>query len=178
MSRLRRSNHGRCTEAARTFFVKTQNAQVLSEALAVLTEDVDDSMFIRPSQFLRRSSASPQVIPASSLALTNAEDDACHFVQEQAKQLDKDWVVQHTQKLTTKFPLSKEPLVAAVCECEAQIVKRMFTLRKRCIRTEAELRYAIGDPLLDMLSSYWGYKVCPKDMSLCSVHRVCPYLVR
>ena len=51
-----------------------------------------------------------------------------------------------------------------VLECESEISCRLDRLLdkgdKLRIRNETELRYAIGDPILDMLCNVGGYKVC------------------
>ena len=116
-----------------------------------------------------------KIIPASELVMKRAtnQDKTYHFEREQAKQVEKDWLLKHTTALTKTFSRSyQRPIVSAVCECESQIIQRVFRLRAGVVRTEAELRYAIGDPVIDMLCAYWGYRVSPKNLSLCRVYYV------
>ena len=123
--------------------------------------------FLRPSDFLLKMRS--QIIPASDLVLkrpTN-QNKTYHFEREQAKQVEKGWLLKHTTALTKTFSRScQRPIMSAVCECESQIIQRVFRLRVGVVRTEAELRYAIGDPVIDMLCAHWGYRVSPKNLCI------------
>ena len=64
-------------------------------------------------------------------------------------------------------PFDKVDMIAVrphVVECEREILCRCDRLLdkgdKLRIRNETELRYAIGDPILEMLCNVGGYKVC------------------
>lgn len=54
----------------------------------------------------------------------------------------------------------QKPLSPYIMECQAKSVKRLALLTDGVIKNEQELRYALGDPLTEILCEYRNLKVC------------------
>ena len=55
--------------------------------------------------------------------------------------------------------LCEHGLIPAIAKCETDVLENL-SLLKAGIRNEMELRFAVADPILKLLCSYWGLKVC------------------
>ena len=64
-------------------------------------------------------------------------------------------IVEVVQTLSTHI---KRSLYPAVLQCAAATVCKLNVLQKS-ISTEADLRYAVGDPILEMLCKFWNLQV-------------------
>ena len=55
--------------------------------------------------------------------------------------------------------LCERGLIPAILKCEGEVMENLSLLRSG-INNEMELRFAVADPILKLLCSYWDLKVC------------------
>ena len=55
--------------------------------------------------------------------------------------------------------LKRGSILPAIVQCEAEILKKLEILRTGVVN-EAGLRFAIADPIMMLLCSFWNLKVC------------------
>ena len=64
-----------------------------------------------------------------------------------------------TTHLETLKQYCKLGVIPAIAKCEADVMENLSSL-KNGIRNETELRFAVADPILGLLCSYWNLTVC------------------
>ena len=127
----------------------------------------DNTIYIVKPTTILRDSTSNESIPASDLKVrseTTSQHVQCHFEkvllgevfkeQEPKKELE-DAVCELLKK---GMPL-KHSLTPAIQRCKADVFENL-SLLKNGIRNEANLRFALADPILRLLCSYWNFTVC------------------
>ena len=94
-------------------------------------------------------------IPASDLKIPD------HFknLTMTERNVPADLVTEVESYLQESKRLCKRGLIPAIAKCEADVLENLSIL-KSGIKNEAELRFAVADPILRLLCSYWGLKVC------------------
>ena len=114
---------------------------------------------VKPTDRLRKHDGASK-IPASDLLL---HDGLCHFVKvEVTKELKSlNELESNIRELLTD--LSKQvkgrTLIPAIAKCESETWINLSMLR-RSIQNEAELHFALADPILRLFCSFWNLTVC------------------
>ena len=55
--------------------------------------------------------------------------------------------------------MNKPPIIPTVAQCKGEILSKLATLHTG-VENEAGLRFAIADPILMLLCTFWNLKVC------------------
>ena len=125
---------------------------------------------MKPTKLLLSSSSS-KAIACSSLKLfdkkkSGRKEADCHFIKEEGDHEVNESICENVDH--SGFSMQRNPLFDAM-SCTKEMVNNLMRL-KGGIRTEVELRYAIGDPILNMMCSFWNLQVCVcVCLSVCSV---------
>ena len=113
---------------------------------------------VKPTDKLRKHTGASK-IPASELLLHD-EKDFAHFAKMKVKdELNSTTIKELKKKIGDLLTdLSKQvkgrTLIPAIAKCESETWINLSMLR-RSIENEAELRFALADPILRLLSSGW-----------------------
>ena len=133
----------------------------LYSSVELVSGTVGDSFLVRPSRKLTGGNVTDP-IPASKLTLSQTDNG--HFVSGAVPESDQPWVFNQVNTLQESMKAKcKRKLDATVCKCDADIVDKRAKLLDSILRTEAEVRYAIGDPIMEMICNFWGHKVNPNQ---------------
>ena len=119
---------------------------------------------VKPTDRLRKHDGASK-IPASDLLLQYGENDLSHFVKvkvtDELKSTSLNELEKNIRELLTN--LSKQfngrTLIPAIAKCESETWINLSMLR-RSIQNEAELRFALADPILRLICSFWNLTVC------------------
>ena len=120
-------------------------------------------MIVEPTRLLRERKVG-YAIPASDLTISM--DGQAHFfavkfcakfTREKQDQLVEAILV-YLENAKATFT-SKPPIIPAVAQCKGEILSKLATLCTG-VENEAGLRFAIADPILMLLCTFWNLKVC------------------
>ena len=135
------------------------NARLKEQALTYLDGFISECHGLSPtSELTQRTTDCP--LAASDLKLEKAKVSG-HFSRFVPESTHTDWL-QTAIKHMFEQPQGRQ-LMVHIGTCGGEIEKRVAALvgsnDSPHILSEAELRYAVGDPLLDMLVTCWGFRV-------------------
>jgi len=130
------------------------NGKLLDECIQFIKQCICDknAEMMTATPALREASVK---IPASDLKIPD------HFknLTMTEHNVPADLVTEVESYLQESELLCKRGLIPAIAKCEADVLENLSIL-KSGIKNEAELRFAVADPILRLLCSYWGLKVC------------------
>jgi hypothetical protein len=118
---------------------------------------------VKPTDRLRKHDGASK-IPASDLLLHYDKNDLSHFVKvkvtDELKSTSLNELESNIRELLTD--LSKQvkgrTLIPAIAKCESETWINLSMLR-RSIQNEAELHFALADPILRLICSFWNLTV-------------------
>ena len=133
------------------------NPKLLNQCIGYITDDIRNGNANIMTATTALSNASRK-IAASDLKIPD------HFKKVPLQQLGSaDFPVNLASKvegyLQRSRDLCEHGLIPAIAKCETDVLENL-SLLKVGIRNEMELRFAVADPILKLLCSYWGLKVC------------------
>ena len=146
------SSRGRTT----TVCTVTNKSLLESAGEFVKKELYDNITLVEPSCVLKDYKGT--AIPASSLKMGKFESKDVHFWERDAQELFKDHAYAKLKSDVLQFfEIPTQSVFSKVVKCDAHIVGNLS--RCETIRNEAELRYVIGDPLMEMLCDLFNLEV-------------------
>ena len=119
---------------------------------------------VKPTDKLRKHTGASK-IPASDLLLHDVEKDSNHFAKMKVKEVLDSTTIKELKKkigdlLTDLLKQVKDrTLIPAIAKCESETWINLSMLR-RSIENEAELHFALADPILRLFCSFWNLTGC------------------
>ena len=133
------------------------NPQLLGKCIKSISTDFSEgSHLLKPTDALRKSKTK---IPASDLKIgmhfEELDLESVFHEDGSAKTVATD-ITSYLEKLRDYCKLA---VIPAIAKCDADVMENLSIL-KNGIRSEMELRFAVADPILRLLCSYWRRTVC------------------
>ena len=107
-------------------------------------------------------------IAASDLKVKQEASDSGHFEKSVPDPAHEKWLLESIDHVFKELKdlTDGRKMVASMGGCSGALLGKLASLLGCSdgssgphVLSEAELRYALGDPILDMLSNCWGFKV-------------------
>ena len=144
-----------------------QSQQLVNSCIRSTKQKIssDDTVLVVPTPLLRDKRCRTSPIAASELRIGEVDKPKVHFHQMPLSNIiDTNDFAQSVESFLATSQRSipdidKDNILPAILKCEAEIITKLCYL-KCGIQNEAELRFAIADPILVLLCSFWNLKVC------------------
>ena len=142
------------------FDLSEADRRICQQTCDWFNQQVTNASIVSPSDFLRGRSDTDIKLPASGLTLDE------HFKVNKISSLGEIQVAKVLKGLRDMIasqcnvlcaPTSTVCVTHAITECSHKIMKKL--VRCQSIRNEAELRYVVGDPIMEMLCETFKLRV-------------------
>ena len=134
-----------------------KNCDLLHKAAEIFFRKLRHAHIVIPANALLHYEGT---LAASALVLGNHEDDGHFYKRPLHEELEDSEALSESLKETFTWLTKKvkTTLLPHLLACETAIMTKLCRLDGE-IRNEQELRYAIGDPILDMICNIGNFKV-------------------